>query len=220
MDRFFKSLKPCCLSRNRKKNWPGRAEPGAKFYILFQAGPGSGRNFNFSFGPLEKCPLAGPGPKIFFFTSGQARARLQPCRPGRAGPDLKSSTSADLQFEPQITSLEVSTFFFSYSHVVEKLLFSSEMSEKEISTNLHILRFPETENHIFSACIFVCVFCVFLSVCLYEYSSKKNFQHSKCGLPHVYRMQVQLEFLFMKIRQTARDAGTQNNCHNITACTL
>ena len=82
----LKSLKPSCLGQNRKKT--RRAGPGPKFCISFQAGPGSGQNFNFPFGPSRAQTnfnfSFGPWAQaeIFFFTSGRARSEKSgPCRP-------------------------------------------------------------------------------------------------------------------------------------------
>ena len=52
-----------------------------KLSISFRTGLGSDRNFNFSFGRAE----------LFFFTSGRAGLRLQPCWPG-----LKNLARTDL----------------------------------------------------------------------------------------------------------------------------
>ena len=71
----LKSLKPSCLSRNQKKNWLGRARPGPKLCISFQAGLGLEPKFQFLF---------------------RVRPRLYPCGPGRAGPGLKNPASSDL----------------------------------------------------------------------------------------------------------------------------
>ena len=55
---------------------------------------------------------------------------------------------------------------------VEKVLFLSQIFEVEILMDLHVVRSPESENHIFSVwsvcmcvCLCVCV-CVCVSVCL------------------------------------------------------
>ena len=86
----LKSLKPSYLGRNRKKNWPGRVKPGPKFCILFQAGPGSGRNFNLSFGP-------GPDRNFNFFSSRAGpRPKIFPLL--RAAPGLKTPARADLYY--------------------------------------------------------------------------------------------------------------------------
>ena len=70
-------------------------------------------------------------------------------------------------------------FTFSYL-LTEKVLFSGQISEMEILMELHVLRSPESENHIFSvwcvyACVCVCVcVCVCLSVC-YQHNTKINY---------------------------------------------
>ena len=43
-----------------------------------------------------------------------------------------------------------SLFIFSYSYTVEKVLFLSQIFKVEILMHLHILRGPESDNHIFS----------------------------------------------------------------------
>ena len=56
----------------------------------------------------------------------------------------------------------------SLNHViVEKALFWGQIFEMEILMDLHVLRTPESENHIFSVwSVCVCVgMCVCLSVC-------------------------------------------------------
>ena len=78
----LKSLKPICLGRNRKKNWPGpawakilcfvsdRTGLGPKFQFPFRVGLGSDVDFNFSFGPDRSRA------KIFFCILGRAESRL------------------------------------------------------------------------------------------------------------------------------------------------
>ena len=82
----LKSLKPSCVGRTQKKNWPGRAE--WKFYILFQAGPSSGLNFNFSFGSSRARTKI----SIFFLSLFQAGPRLEPWGPGTG---LRNPVRAD-----------------------------------------------------------------------------------------------------------------------------
>ena len=57
----------------------------------------------------------------------------------------------------KVTLFFENTFLFSVTHaMVEKILFLDQIFEMEISMDLHIMRSPESENHIFSS----------LSVCL------------------------------------------------------
>ena len=82
---------------------------------------------------------------------------------------------------------------FSYPYKVKKVMFWSRIFEMEILMDLHVLRSPESENHIFSkwsVCICVGGECVFF----YQHNSKtKCSRIFKFGILHLYHIQMLLE---------------------------
>ena len=65
---------------------------------------------------------------------------------------------------------------------IEKVLFSGRFFEIEFSLDLHVLRSPESENHVFSGwsvCVSVCV-------CEHHNSRTKSSRMFKFGVPNVY----------------------------------
>ena len=91
---------------------------------------------------------------------------------------------------------------FSYRCMIKKVLFQSQIFEIEILIDLHVLRSPKSESHIFSkwsvckcVCLGVCV-CVCLCVC-YQYNSKTNYSRNiKFGIQHLYHIQMLLETFY------------------------
>ena len=97
-------------------------------------------------------------------------------------------------------------FIFFLLSKVEKVMFWGQIFEMEILMDLHVLRSPESEKHIFSVwsvcmcvCLCVCV-CVCLSVCLcvcYQHNSKTNYSRNiKFGILHLYHVQILLETFY------------------------
>ena len=91
----------------------------------------------------------------------------------------------------QFLAIKALTFFtFSQSYMVEKVLFWGKIFE--IRMDRCVLRFPESENHIFSgwsAC--VCVFACYGHI--YNTSYSRNL---KSGVLHLYYMQMLLEAFY------------------------
>ena len=80
-------------------------------------------------------------------------------------------------------------FTFSYL-LTEKVLFWGQISEMEILMELHVLRSPESENHIFS------VWCVCMCVCYQHNSETNNSRIFKFGILYLYHWQMLLETLY------------------------
>ena len=76
---ILKSLNRAVWAEIGKEIWRGRARP--KFFILFRAGPNSGRNLNFSVGPV-------PG-RNFVIYFGLGRVYIAAIRNG-PDPSLKN----------------------------------------------------------------------------------------------------------------------------------
>ena len=77
-----------------------------------------------------------------------------------------------LALENSISAYAALLVTFSYLYV-EKVLFLSQIFEVEILMDLHVLRSPESENHIFSKwSVYMCL-CVCLCVC-YQHNSKTS----------------------------------------------
>ena len=85
-------------------------------------------------------------------------------------------------------------FTFSYPYIVEKVLFLNQIFKMEILMDLHVLRSPESENHIFSVwSVSLCV-CVCACVCLLSaYLRNKLNRNIKFGIQHKYHIQMLLE---------------------------
>ena len=139
------NLKP--TGRNRKKNWSGRTRAkilyfvsgraglGPKFQFLFRAGPGSGLNFNFPFGPgravlgrkFQFLCRAGPGPsRNFFLYFGP-------------GPDWKIRPVQTSTLK--IVLKKYKSFFFSRKELAR---------EKEDSKNAYFFFFPFDNFYLYS----------------------------------------------------------------------
>ena len=82
----------------------------------------------------------------------------------------------------------VSIFLLSLTHVmIEKVLFFGQIFKMEILMNLHVMRSPQSKNHIFS------VSSVCMCVC-YQHNSKTNCSRSiKFGILNLYHVQMLLE---------------------------
>ena len=63
--------------------------------------------------------------------------------------DFKINLTITIHFQWKLTSLDI--FIFSYPYNVEEALFMAQIFEVDILMNLHDLRFPESENQIFSS---------------------------------------------------------------------
>ena len=87
-------------------------------------------------------------------------------------------------------------FLFSLTHVmVEKVLFLSQNFELEISMNLHVMKTPKSEKHIFGLRVCAC-----LCVC-HQYNSKTNYsRNTKIGILYFIIYTCYLK-LFIKISQ-------------------
>ena len=67
------------------------------------------------------------------------------------------SSAMNKTVEQKLTSrLEITFIIFSYPCVVEKVVFWDKIFKMEIFMDLHVFRFPESENHTFS-CWIVCM---------------------------------------------------------------
>ena len=135
----FKSLKPRCLGRNRKKNWPGRARAKILYFVSgraglrpkfqFRFGPGSGLNFNF---PIR------PGPK--FFSLLRAGPRFQSCGLGWAW------TKKSCPCRPLICHSQPIYFFFLFSSKVFKFLKKSLISIFFLISYRYILAIDKSDD--------------------------------------------------------------------------
>ena len=73
--------------------------------------------------------------------------------------------------------------------MAEKVLFLGQLFEMEILMDLHVLRSPESENHIFS------VWSEYVCVCVCdEHNSETNCSRNiKFGILHLYHIQILLK---------------------------
>ena len=92
-------------------------------------------------------------------------------------------------------------FLLSCTHVmVEKVLILGQIFEMEILMDLHVLRSPVYENHVFSVCCRLrkkyCTESMYVCECgvCYQHNSRTNCcRDFKFGILHLYHMQMQLE---------------------------
>ena len=87
------------------------------------------------------------------------------------------------------------TYFYFLLPIRRESIVFGQIFEMEILMDLHVLRSPESEKHIFSlqsVCMCVCV-----SVCLcicYQHNSKTNYSRNiKFGILYLYHVQMLLE---------------------------
>ena len=80
-------------------------------------------------------------------------------------------------------------FFLYLTYKWRNSCFLGQIFEVEILMELHVLRYPESEKHIFS----VWSVCVCLCVC-YQHNSKTNYSRKiKFGILHLHHVQMLLE---------------------------
>ena len=85
----------------------------------------------------------------------------------------------------------ISIFTFSYPWMVLNVLFLDEIFEVEIMKDLHVLRPPESENHIFS-----CWSDMYVCVC-YQHNSKTNYRKNfKFDILHLCHIHMILETFY------------------------
>ena len=105
-------------------------------------------------------------------------------------------------------------YYFAFSYLqVEKVLFLCQIFEVEIFMDLHVLRSPESENHIFS----VWSVCLCDSMCLcYQHNSKTNFSRNiKFGILHLYHVRMILEGFVLIILNILMQFLELNNDFNV-----
>ena len=84
----------------------------------------------------------------------------------------------------------------------QKVLLLGHIFGTDIFLGLHVLRYPESKNHIYNGWS-LCV-CVCLSVC-YQHNSKTNYSRNiKLGILHLYHVQMQLETFYKDRTKTLR----------------
>ena len=99
--------------------------------------------------------------------------------------------------------------------MVKEVLFLGQCLKMEISIDLHVLRSPESENHIFSGlsvCMYACV--------CYQHNSKEKKIHITESPNLVFNIYIIFRCylkLFMKIRQIVWIQGHNKVFENITA---
>ena len=84
------------------------------------------------------------------------------------------------------------SFLLSLTYaMVEKVLFLDLIFEKELLMDLHVMRSPESENHIFS------VWSVCMCVCVSVISITQNFSRDvKLNRIHLYHVKILLETFY------------------------
>ena len=96
--------------------------------------------------------------------------------------------------------IDLSVIKCTFYVMVEKVLFFGQIFEMEILVDLHVMRIPESEKHIFSfwsVCVCVCV-CLCVCLCVsYQHNSKTNYSRNiKFSLLHLYHVQMLLETIY------------------------
>ena len=110
-----------------------------KFQLPFRAGPGSDRNFNSSFGP-------GPGRNFYIYFGPEKSCPLQSSKDHHEGNSTYSLRSLVRQLDLKPTTNQPT----NQPCMVEEVFVWGQILETKILNDLHFLRSPTLENHIFS----------------------------------------------------------------------
>ena len=110
------------------KNWPGGPRAKVLYFVSGRAGPGSVRNFNFSFVP---------GRKFFFFTSD--RAEIAAMRAAPAGPCRPQACTQRAFFEHVFILMDLE--FPSYEHSAQSVSPSSTPKKRSPGEDVQKMNF-------------------------------------------------------------------------------